>query len=77
MRFMALRVPRGVMATADIRGFALDGGEPHTCGVVYSWEDGVATVHVSAEGENRLTARRTSTGGLFSFETSKQRMRSW
>ncbi|MES2643295.1 MAG: MopE-related protein [Myxococcota bacterium] len=45
-----------LMATADIGDFQLDDGEPHEYGVVYSWEEGVATVRVSAEGEHRLTA---------------------
>lgn len=45
-----------LMATAEVRDFAFDDGEPHEIGVIYSWEEGVATVRVSAAGEHRLTA---------------------
>jgi hypothetical protein len=45
-----------LMATATIDDFDLDDGEPHDFHIVYSWADGVATVRVSAEGEQRLTA---------------------
>lgn len=44
------------MATAEIRDFALDDGAPHEYRVLYSWQEGISTVRVSAVGVDRLTA---------------------
>ncbi len=42
--------------TADLTDFMWDDGDPHDVRIVYTWKEDIATVRVSAEGTERISA---------------------